>query len=117
MFQDVTPECVQQHTAEQIVHVPIPQFQEQIVDNPVPPREHVTPRPAVTFSAPAPVIEDVTPAPGVPCATAFPVIEHVAPAPVKEYTAPAPPSLRPVSSYLQHTIPFKTNSNDFVFWN
>ena len=111
-------ERVQQHTAEQHFHVPIPHFQEQIVESiQVFPRElfperideQIVDMPclflrlrkrlragvmwssnAAAHAAPTPAIEHVAPALAVAKTTPAPVIDYVTPLPVLEYIAPAP---------------------------
>ena len=95
-------ERAQQRIVENIVHVPIPQIQEQFVERVqeipqecLPERieepNKITAIPhSISCSAPAPVIKDISPEPGVPCATTVPAIKHVAPTPLIEHVEPAP---------------------------
>ena len=89
---------VQQHTAEEIIHVPIPQIQEQIVEGvkEIPPeRSPEQTVKQIKNATPIPVVEDVTPEPGFSCTSTVPVVEYVAPPPV---IAPSPEELSALES-------------------
>ena len=110
-------ERVQLRTVEHIVHVPIPQIQEDFVERVQKiPQERLperieepienTPIPhSISYSAPAPVIENISPAvPAIEYVAPAPVIEHEEPAPVIEYIAPAPPQVKVQENLEVQTI-------------